>query len=868
MEAEKKSIVKKSLKITSIVVGVIFLFVAILIALAWIFEDTIAKYAVDQINKQINTQIEYKDLRFSLIKRFPHASLQFTDVKAKEVTPFAKKNDLLRAKNIFIQFSIWDLITGDYVVKKVEVENARVRMRVFANGTDNFQIIKESKDTTTSEFKFKLNSIKFKNVDFGYADYQSNQHYRVLFKNCRAKGNFSQDNYSLKLDGPLYLYDVSYDSVQYIKNKEAYANLQFDVDNKKGSYTIKKGSLVINKIPFNVDGRVVYSDREKAINCTVTGDNLKLHSFIEELPSDQKAYFSKFESSGDFKFNLKIKGSFNGPKPLSIDLVTDLRNGKITNKENNLSLDDVNFSLKYTNGSDGTMNSSGLSFNNFSARLKSGVFKGKFNVKNLNKPKIDTDFKGEVDLSDLGQFLKNDAITSMSGKLQVDAKIKINLRSWDNITANDFLNSESSGKIILTNGNIQMKSYPLPIKITKSDFAFSKSDILINEMKGTIGGSDFALDGSFVDILPFFFIENQKIQIDATLTSSYLNFDELMKSEDSKSKTGKTLSFSDNINFVIRLKNNKLKFGKFDATDISANLTMNNKLLSISNLKLSVFGGTIKASGQVNGRGANHKFLTTVRADINQVNVSKLFYSFNNFGQKDDGLTDKKINGTVSSSIQMSAVWNPDLTPDMELLRASIDCSVENGELNNYQTLNALAKFVKVEDLEHVRFKTLKNKFEIHDSKIIIPEMEINSNAMNLQLSGVHKFNNDIDYHVKVRLSEILSKKARAAKKENEDFGDIEDDGLERTTIFLSITGNTDKPVIKYDTKSVREKIATDFKKEKQNLKQVLNKEFGLFSKDTTITKKKTEENKQKQKEKENTKKQENGKFVIDWDDN
>jgi hypothetical protein len=868
MEAEKKSIVKKSLKITSIIVGVIFLFVAILIALAWIFEDTIAKYAVDQINKQINTQIEYKDLRFSLIKRFPHASLQFTDVKAKEVTPFSKKSDLLQAKNIFIQFSIWDLISGDYVVKKVEVENARIRMRVFANGTDNFQIIKESKDTTATEFKFRLNSIKFKNVDFGYADYQSNQHYRVLFRNCRAKGDFSQDNYSMKLDGPLYLYDISYDSVQYIKNKEAYANLQFDVDNKIGSYIVKKGSLVINKIPFNVNGRVIYSKTEKGINCTVTGDNLKLHSFIEELPSDQKAYFSKFESSGDFKFNLKIKGSFNGPKPLSIDLVTDLRNGKITNKENNLSLDDVNFSLKYTNGADGTMNSSGLSFNNFSARLKSGVFKGKFNIKNLNKPKIDTDFKGEVDLSDLAQFLKNDAITSMSGKLQVDAKIKINLRSWDNITANDFLNSESSGKIILTNGNIQLKSYPLPIKIAKSDFAFSKSDILINEMKGTIGGSDFALDGSFVDILPFFFIENQKIQIDATLTSSYLNFDELMKSDDTKSKTGKTLSFSDNINFVIRLKNNKLKFGKFEASDITANLTMNKKLLSVSNLKLSIFGGNIKASGQVNGRGANHKFLTTVRAEINQVNVSKLFYSFNNFGQKDDGLTDKKINGTINTSIQMSAVWNPDLTPDMELLRASIDGSIENGELINYETLNALAKFVKVEDLAHVRFKKIKNKFEIRDSKIIIPEMEINSNAMNLQLSGIHKFNNDIDYHVKVRLSELLSKKARAANKENEDFGDIEDDGLERTTIFLSITGNTDKPVIKYDTKSVREKIVTDLKKEKQNLKQVLNKEFGLFSKDTTITKKKTEENKQKQKEKENTKKQENGKFVIDWDDN
>lgn len=868
MEAKKKSIVKKSLKITSIIFGVIFLLASILVLLAWIFEDSIAKYALNQINKQINTQIEYKDLKFSLIKKFPHASLQFTEVKAKEVTPFAKKNDLLRARNVFVQFSVWDLILGDYVVKKLEIEDARIRMRRFADGTDNYHIIKESKDTTASKFKFKLNSIKFKNVDFGFADYETNQHYRVLFKNSKAKGNFSQDNYSLKLDGSLYLFDVSYDSVQYIKNKEAYLNLQFDVDNNIGSYTVKKGTFTINKIPFKVDGQVIYSDREKSIKCTVNGDDLQLNSFIEELPSSQKEFFSKFESSGDFRFNLKINGSFIGNKPLSINLLTDLSNGKITNKENNLSLEDVNFSLRYTNGVQGTMSSSGLTFDKFSARLKSGVFKGKFNILNLNKPKIDTDINGEVDLSDLAQFLKFDAISSMSGKLKIDAKIKINLRSWDHITANDFLNSESSGKIILTNGNLKLKSYPIAIKINKSDFAFSKSDILINEMTGSIGGSDYSLDGSFVNILPFFFLERQKLQVNATLTSSYLDFDELMKSDDSKSKTGKTLSFSEYIDFNVKLKNNKLKFGKFEASDISAKLIMNNKLLSISDLKLSIFGGNIKASGQVNGRATNKKLLTTIRAEINQVNISKLFYSFNNFGQKEDGLTDKKIKGTVTSSVQMSAVWNQDLTPDMDLLRASIDCTVEDGELNDYQTLNALARFVKVEDLEHVRFKKLKNKFEIRDNKIIIPEMEINSNAMNLKLSGIHKFNNEIDYHVKVRLSEILSKKARKANKENEDFGEVEDDGLERTTLFLSITGNTDHPVIKYDTKSVREKIATDLKNEKQNLKQILNKEFGLFSKDSTVTKKKTEVNKQLQKEKENTKKQENGKFVIDWDDN
>ncbi len=871
MEAEKtdiiqkRSIKKRLIRITSIAVGVISLFIALLVVFAWLFENQIAKYAIDQLNQQVNTKIEYKELSFSLIKRFPFGSLQFSEVKVEEVVNKKKKGDLLKAQNILIQFNAWDLITGDYSIRKIEVEKAKVRLKMFADGTDNFHIFKPSQDTTKSTFKMKLKSIVLKNVDFGFADYASLQHYRVLFKDAKANGNFTQDVYKLNLDGSLFLYDISYDSVQYIKNKNADVSFQLNVNNPKSTYTINKGKLVLNKIPFNVDGVVVYSDTDKSMDYTISGDKLKLHSFIEELPPTEKAYFSKFESSGDFNFNLKIKGKLSEPTPLSILLTSELKHGKIVNKENSIALEDVNFSLKYTNGSKGTMSTSGLTFNNFSARLKSGTMSGRFSVNNLEKPKIETNLKVDVNLDDLAQFVKAEMISSMNGKLSMDAKVKIKLNSWSNISANDFLNSETSGKIMISGGKIKLKDYPMPILINSGDLTFNKSDVIINRMDGVIGVSDYELEGSFVNILPYFFLDRQRLQIDAVLTSNYLNFDELFKSDGKKSETGKMVSFSPDLNFNIRLKNKRLKFGKFEPNDISANLIMKDRVLSISGLSLSIFGGKISASGQINGRATNKQLLTTVRSEIKGVNISKLFYSFNNFGQEADGLTDKKLNGTLNCKITMSSTWNQDLTPVMELLKASIDMTVENGELNNYQTLNALARFIKVEDLQQVRFKKLTNKFEIYNQKIIIPEMEIQSNAINLKLSGIHYFDQRMDYHVKIKLSDLLSKKAKSAKKENDDFQEIEDDGLERTTIYLLITGNTDNPIVKYDTKEARQKVVNDIKNEKQNIKQIFKKEFGGSKADSIPSKKKTEA--EKQKAKDDIKKQENGKFIIDWED-
>ena len=42
--------------------------------------------------------------------------------------------------------------------------------------------------------------------------------------------------------------------------------------------------------------------------------------------------------------------------------------------------------------------------------------------------------------------------------------------------------------------------------------------------------------------------------------------------------------------------------------------------------------------------------------------------------------------------------------------------------------------------------------------------------------------------------------KSKSYKKENDEFGEVADDGLGRTNIFLSMTGTIDNPVIKYDS--------------------------------------------------------------------
>ena len=112
--------------------------------------------------------------------------------------------------------------------------------------------------------------------------------------------------------------------------------------------------------------------------------------------------------------------------------------------------------------------------------------------------------------------------------------------------------------------------------------------------------------------------------------------------------------------------------------------------------------------------------------------------------------------------------------------------------------------------------------------------MDIQSNVLRLTGYGTHTFDNNIDYHVKVGLRELLSKKFLKNKKVQVDANGeaVEDDGKGGTNLFLAISGTADDPKVKYDTKAVSAKIKQDLQNEKLNLKKLFKNEFSKKNKD------------------------------------
>jgi hypothetical protein len=249
-----------------------------------------------------------------------------------------------------------------------------------------------------------------------------------------------------------------------------------------------------------------------------------------------------------------------------------------------------------------------------------------------------------------------------------------------------------------------------------------------------------------------------------------------------------------------------------------------------------------------------------VQADLKGFNIHQVFYSFNDFNQ--NFITHKNLRGYISGSVDLLTAFDSSMVLIQDEIITDADIIIRSGELIDFEPIKKLPRFVNLKELEHIYFSTIENRIVITNKSIIINRMDLKSTAFNLGVAGTHDFDNRFSYKLKVNMSEILAGKAGKAKKENLEFGVIED-GARGTNLYLSVYGTPEDFKIKYDKKEAVSQVKQDIKVEKTNLKSILNEEFGWFKKDSSIIKK-DEPKKQNFKKETNTSEE---KIQFEWDE-
>ena len=203
---------KKFLLISLIVIGSLLLLATVA---ALIIGPRIKDITVREINKQLIVPVKVEDISFSFIRKFPYASIELKGVSSDGIKTNYSNTPLIEANSIFFQFNFWEVLGNDLKLKIISVHDAKINLRTTANGVNNYDIFKKSKNSSPDKDSLNLaiESFEFQNVDFTYINAKIKHDYAITFLDTKFSGAFTTDLYDLKADGDLYVMKLKMNEV-------------------------------------------------------------------------------------------------------------------------------------------------------------------------------------------------------------------------------------------------------------------------------------------------------------------------------------------------------------------------------------------------------------------------------------------------------------------------------------------------------------------------------------------------------------------------------------------------------------------------------------------------------------------------------
>lgn len=821
------------LKLIAKILGLTALGLLILgFVIGFFYGDDIKKMIIAELNKNLVTEIQVSKFEFSVFRHFPYASVDLEKVLAKGVLESLPNDTLLYADRVSLLFNLNSIFDKTVSVKKIIAKNGQLNIRLDKQGNNNYIFWKTSSDSIKSSSVIDLQKILLSDMFIRYEDDKNDQHYYMKANDAELSGKFSSDQYTLSTKADLFVEHFYAGKTNYVIHKKVSINSGIHVNTLDDTYKFDKSRIKLAELEFDVSGNIISLSSSTILNLSIKAYEANLESFISMLPEQYVTYFSDYHSKGLFMCEILIEGKVNDSNVPSVMVEYSIRKGKITPAESSVSLSDVDLVGSFRNR--GRTGKSELVISSLSAVLGGNAIKADLRLDDLNDPFLTMHASANLDLTNVRHFIAIDTLVSLSGGMDLNIAFAGKVKDVQNYSKGQQYIVQSSGSIVLDKVSFVLKHNPLEYKNINAKLSLQDNDLNVESLSGNISSSDIRVTGLFKNFVNFIFIPEQAAEFNARLSSQLLDLDELLEDKSTAaSDTSYIMKFNPRLLSHLDVSIGNIKFRSFRAARLQGNILLNRQIISGKGLTFSAMNGMIYMDATVNA-SRKDSILMNCDAKITSLDIKELFSQLENFGQAT--MTDENVRGKINADIQFKSSWTTSLSINPAKVKTVADISIVNGELINFIPLQALGKYLKVSDLKNIKFSTIKNQISISDRKIFIPSMEINSTALNLTASGVHDFDNIVDYQLKLLLSDVLGKKV---KQNTSEFGEIEDDGLGRTQLFLTMKGPIENPRFSYDSKGAGEKLKTDLAKEKQTLKAILKEEFGLFKKDSVKVEKK-----------------------------
>ena len=740
----------------------------------------IIKDLTENVSKKLNGKLTIADADVSLFRNFPRIAVVLSNVSLTDSLYAQHHHAFFAAKDAFVNLNIFKLVAKEDALTGIVLRNANIYFYTDTSDYTNTYLLKSKKDSSGGPKKtnnaISLKNIELQNVRFILDDRKREKLHDFDIRNVAMKLSDADSILNVSTDADIFIHSMAFNLPKGTFLKESSFSGDFKLVYGKVSQILSFDSIDINIAgkPFNLTGKFDLGDKNPAFSLKVYAKDINYEDAKKLLPERIAKSLAMVSLNKPINAVAQLNGPLKGGEPFILaewkvehaDMATPF-----------IDFEDASFTGFFKNevviGQPRYDPNSVIHISNLKAKWRGlPVSSQKIEILNLTVPTLSCDLKSAFSLTELNEIIPTSSIQLLAGNAEVELDYKGPIEKNNN--TNSFLN----GSILFKNGTMLFAPRDIALKNVNGMLNFKNSDVFIQNLQCNILDNKIVMNGTAKNVLTLINTEPNRVKINYNIFSPDLNlgtFTYLLKKKNTAvKKVGiNKKSFGDMAVKIddllqrsaidVTLNAPILRYRKLTATNANASITLLQDRYLLNNVSMQANGGSMNIKGQLlNNVGSTHT--ANINADVNNVDVKKLFATFNNFGQ--DGIVSSNLEGQLTAKVNASL----SISDEGEVLPSSanggVSFSLKNGALNNFEPIKKIQNFIfKKRDFDNITFAELKDDLTINNGDIKINRMEIQSSVLSLFVEGIYSKKSGSDLSIQIPLNNL--------KKRDEDYNPV-----------------------------------------------------------------------------------------------
>lgn len=562
-----------------------------------------------------------------------------------------------------------------------------------------------------------------------------------------AKGTYSEKqmpafNLGLNVKDAMFKYPELPTSISNI-------NMDLLVDNKTGVIEntvvdLKKLHLDFGSNP--VDARMLI---ENLKDYHMDG-NLKAKLNLAEL--SKMVPMQGLEMKGIYSVDAKAKGVYDSIKKIipALDIAMELSNARVKASQFPLPLEDVHFISTVKNTS-GKMAETFITVKDFSMMMDGEKFGGDLMLQNLDDYTWDLKAKGGIDIEKMTKIFPVEGMT-LAGKIKADIQTK---GKYSDVNAKRYDKLPTSGSATMTGFKFNSKTLPYAVTITQAQAVFNPQKIELKNTSGTIGKSDFSVDGSVSNYIGYVF-GKETIKGNLNFNSTLLDLNEFMTDSAPADETKKdsasmgVMPVPENIDFILHSDIKTVKIMDHTMTNANGDVVIKDGIANLRGIKFNMLGGTFAVNGTYQAKDIKHpKYDFGLKIDNLAIQEAAKSFSI----VKTFAPIASLVNGKLGTDFKVNGELGQDMMPNMSTVNGSGLIKIAEAVLSkstDNKIISGITSLTKLNDSNDVTLRDVLMSAAISNGRLSVKPFNVKFGNYVTTISGSTGLDKSIDYNLKM----------------------------------------------------------------------------------------------------------------------